>query len=96
MSGIIKSKEMKARKDHKCDWCSSTIHKGQIYKRDTIVYDDKIYDWLSCGKCQKYIDEMLDEWKEFLYLDEITEEDLYNFCKEKYDKTPKELVEEGE
>ena len=90
MSEIIRTQNPKARKEHRCSWCNSTIKVGQVYKRDTIICDGDIYDWLSCGKCQKYVDEMFQE----VNLDEeVNDGDLELFCLDKYGKTPKELVE---
>jgi hypothetical protein len=33
----------KARKNHRCDWCSQIIHKGELYIRNVGHYDD-FYD----------------------------------------------------
>jgi len=41
-----------ARKTHPCDWCYTTIQPGERYHRSTNIYDDRLYDWVSCLACQ--------------------------------------------
>ena len=50
--GIIRSKEMKARKVHVCDYCGENIEKGEVYIRDTCTFDADMYYWLSHKKCE--------------------------------------------
>lgn len=40
-----------ARKAHRCDWCYGEIKPGTKYNRSTNVYDDRLYDWVSCSGC---------------------------------------------
>jgi len=40
-----------ARKSHMCDLCFDTILAGQRYGRQTNIYDDRIYDFLTCEPC---------------------------------------------
>ncbi len=91
MVEVIHTGNIKARKQHTCSWCHSLIKKGQVYKRDTCVCDGILYYWLSCGRCQKYVDEMFQK----INLDEeVNDEDLELFCLDKYGKKPKDLIEE--
>lgn len=41
-----------ARKPHSCDWCYGRIQPGERYHRSTNVYDDRVYDWVSCNACE--------------------------------------------
>lgn len=40
-----------ARKAHQCDWCYTAIQPGEKYRRSTNIYDERIYDWVSCLAC---------------------------------------------
>lgn len=40
-----------ARKTHRCSLCIGPIKPGEQYARDTLIYDDRIYDWLTCLGC---------------------------------------------
>ena len=45
-----------ARKEHKCMQCGAIINIGEKYERNTIKYDNQIYDWVSHLECEKVID----------------------------------------
>lgn len=49
-----------ARKTHRCDWCYVTIQPGTRYHRSTNIYDDRLYDWLSCLACEALCPEAWD------------------------------------
>ena len=36
-----------ANKEHTCNWCGGKIVKGEKYNRQTILFDGRIYDWVS-------------------------------------------------
>lgn len=40
-----------ARKEHVCNWCGGKIFKGEKYDRQTILFDGRIYDWVSHLDC---------------------------------------------
>lgn len=40
-----------ARKAHRCSMCYGRIQPGETYDRDTLVYDGRVYDWLTCPGC---------------------------------------------
>ena len=40
-----------ARKEHICNWCGGKIAKGEKYNRQTILFDGRIYDWVSHLDC---------------------------------------------
>ena len=48
----IKVAQVKARKGHECSLCTSEIPVGSVYERATNVYEDRIYDWLTCSTCR--------------------------------------------
>lgn len=42
-----------ARKEHRCMWCCGTIKVGEKYERQTLKYDNQIYDWVSHLECKE-------------------------------------------
>ena len=47
----LRSRVVKARKRHTCSCCLDPIEKGELYRRDTNLFDGQIYDWLSHMHC---------------------------------------------
>lgn len=47
----ISYKKVKARKEHRCDWCQGTIKKGELYENSTNVDDGDIWTWKNHLKC---------------------------------------------
>lgn len=58
MIDVINSKTPIARKQHRCDYCSGIIEKGEKYQNDTIVFDGSIYTWKSHLHCMHLTSEM--------------------------------------
>lgn len=48
---ILKEHTPIAKKEHVCNWCGGKIAKGEKYRRDTILFDGRIYDWISHLDC---------------------------------------------
>ena len=42
-----------ARREHKCMYCGETIKVGEKYERQTLIYDNLIYDWVCHLECQE-------------------------------------------
>ena len=42
-----------ARKEHRCTLCGHIIKPGEKYHRQTLVYDDKPYEWIEDMDCHK-------------------------------------------
>lgn len=40
-----------ARKNHRCSLCTGPIRPSEKYYRATLIYDERIYDWLTCRVC---------------------------------------------
>lgn len=52
MTNLIRTSTPVARKVHRCRCCGApAVQPGDKYKRDTLVYDGRIYDWVSCVEC---------------------------------------------
>lgn len=47
---------VKARKQHRCDYCGKLIAIGEEYTKATYKADH-IYDWRSCERCKEYVEE---------------------------------------
>ena len=52
MSQLIREASLKARKTHQCSYCTGPIEPGLTYLRKTLVFDGRVYDWLTCGRCR--------------------------------------------
>lgn len=60
------SKWRKARKNHQCDMCSGTIHKGEKYYWAKYI-EDELYELKVCRLCNEIIydvEEYLDDWRQ--------------------------------
>lgn len=55
MIEILHSTGPIARKEYRCCFCTDLIHIGEKYNRDTIIYDGRIYDWISHNHCREMI-----------------------------------------
>lgn len=51
METISYSKEVKAAKDHKCNFCCEKIRQGETYITSTHKQDGTIYDWKTHKHC---------------------------------------------
>ena len=56
MDTLKEPRRVKARKEHRCDYCDKTIQAGEKYTLATYK-DDYIYDWRNCDRCKPYVDE---------------------------------------
>jgi uncharacterized protein YfbU (UPF0304 family) len=66
METIMYPREVKARKNHRCNFCNYDISKNEIYIKSTHVLFDDIYDWKTHKKCYEIADilKMYDECNE--------------------------------
>ena len=52
MSTLLRSKIVTARKAHRCSCCSSVcVQPGDDYRRDSILNDGSVHDWIWCLEC---------------------------------------------
>ena len=78
----LSSANLKARKDHKCNFCGGNIEKGTEYQRQGFVCDNQVYTWKSHLRCDKLCSKlrMYDDCDEG-----VTNEDFYEtICVEYY------------
>lgn len=77
----LSQKKVKARKDHKCNYCCEVINSGEIYQNSSHVYDGTVYTWKAHQMCCD-IASHLDMYS---WCDEgVTQEDFHTFIREKY------------
>ena len=75
METLTYQKEVKAIKEHSCNFCGTKINIGDTYMKSTHKHDGNIYDW----KTHKYCDEianrlkMYDDADEGVTMDDFTE-----------------------
>ena len=48
---LLRETRPTARKLHECSTCSGLIPPGDAYYRRSLVFDDRVYDWLECTPC---------------------------------------------
>lgn len=59
---VLSSKTVTARKPHACMTCNTKeIQPDVQYRRTTMVYDGRVYDWVQCEPCQT-ITNLVWEW----------------------------------
>ena len=58
METISYQKEVKANKDHRCNFCGEKIRQGEIYVTSTHKNDGTVYDWKSHKHCDKIADRL--------------------------------------
>lgn len=77
----IRTKNRKARKDHKCDYCGSNIYIGEIYENQTNVDGGAIYEWKSCKHCEPIVTKMWKEWGD-MFGDGLGEQSFWEYVTE--------------
>ena len=58
METLSYPKEIKATKEHRCDFCTDKIRVGEKYMKSTHKYDGTIYDWKTHTYCDKIADRL--------------------------------------
>lgn len=51
MPTILKQLTPTAKKEHTCMFCGCKIRVGEKYRRDTLVFDGDLYDWIAHEDC---------------------------------------------
>lgn len=55
---ITYPKEVKANKEHRCNFCGDKILLGETYQKATYKYDGQVYDWKTHIACAKIADRL--------------------------------------
>ena len=51
----LETKNVIARKQHKCDWCGKPISKGEEYERQKYKYDGEFHEWHAHLACSRVV-----------------------------------------
>jgi hypothetical protein len=79
----LREKDVKAIKEHKCNYCNRIVEKGEVYNNSTNVHDGRIYDWKGHLDCM----ELANELKMYDDCDEgVTSEDFMEYVNEYYNR----------
>jgi hypothetical protein len=79
MSILLHEKKRRARKVHPCSTCGGPAAAvGELYVRSTYIYDDHIYDWVTCSPCRD-ITNAVYSWA-YLPEEGITAEDYHEWA----------------
>lgn len=83
METLSYNKEVRAKKEHRCNFCGSKIVTGQIYSKSTHVNDGEIYDW----KTHKWCGQLADDLKLYDYCgaDGVTQDDFVEAVHSEHD-----------
>jgi hypothetical protein len=59
MPEFVSRKAVTARRVHRCDYCGAVaVKRGEIYSREVLKYDGRIYSWVTCGRCAELAHEV--------------------------------------
>lgn len=58
MTTLMPQRKVKARKEHRCDYCCNMIRTGTSYLRSTHIYDGDIYNWKTHKHCQEVAEKL--------------------------------------
>ena len=78
---------VKARKQHKCDFCGKIIEVGESYERATYK-DGDIFTWKTCERCKSYVDEAFDN-PDYDFSDGMSEQDFHIYMFEEHKSVAK-------
>ncbi len=73
METLSYHKDIKAKKDHSCNFCGDKISQGESYIKSTHKHDGEIYDW----KTHKHCSELADKLKMYDDADEGVTQDCF-------------------
>jgi len=51
MTVLLRSDNVKARKEHRCNYCSGVIFKGEVYENSACASDGRVYTWKAHLDC---------------------------------------------
>lgn len=57
----LEQKRVKARKEHRCDWCRCRINKGEEYTFNKNIQEGEFNTWKECDTCKEFVKEMFEK-----------------------------------
>ena len=82
METLKEPHRIKARKEHKCDFCDKKISIGEEHEIATYV-QDYIYDWRACDRCKPYVSEAFSN-NDYSWEDGMNNQDFHNYMWEEH------------
>jgi hypothetical protein len=79
----LTDKRVRARKEHKCDYCSKVIEIGEEYRYGVYTNEAMIYSWRSCDRCRFYVTKAFKELGDYV-ADGLGEQDFKDFMWESH------------
>lgn len=79
----LTDKRVRARKEHKCDYCSKVIEIGEEYRYGVYTNEAMIYSWRSCDRCKVYVDEAFSN-KDYDWSDGMGWQDFHDYMWEEH------------
>ena len=75
MTTLSEPKEIKSRKEHRCDFCSEKIIVGQKYTKSSYANDGSVYHWKVHNYCDKlsHTLKMYEDFNEGVTMDDFME-----------------------
>lgn len=73
MIQVLRTTYPRAKKEHLCMYCGCKIEVGEVYMRQTNIFDNEIYDWV----CHKDCDTVAQELDMFDFCDEGLTDDHF-------------------
>ena len=81
METLSYAKPVKAKKEHRCNYCIYLISKGEVYEKSTHKYYGEVYTWKSHLKCSNIASKL----KMFDHADEgVTSENFHETIQYQY------------
>jgi len=72
MPELISSKEVKARKEHRCELCNGFIKKDEVYIKQTCKFSGYIYNFVEHKECSQILSSL---WRFIDPIEGATDED---------------------
>lgn len=64
---ILSEDRRRARVEHRCSECGRTIHPGEVYVADTVVYEGDLSTYKTCAHCDVAREWLTHECRGFIY-----------------------------
>lgn len=92
MSDLLNpERRVKARKQHRCDWCNKKIAIGESHICSTYAAGGHVYSWRECDRCASYVKPMMQYVDSFGARDEgYFGGDMIDFMRDEFPEVLKE------
>lgn len=80
---LVSAHRVKARKEHRCNWCGKRIEVGEDHTATSLVYDGSAYTFRECDRCAPYVEPMMDYWDN-RYDEGYNGDDMYEYMRDEH------------